>query len=131
MAKASEDPPSPIDAYEISGAAPTAPPAPPAYVPYPYGVPAQRTNVLAIVALVASCAGLLIAPAAIAGVITGHIALSQIKRTAENGRGMALAGVIIGYCLLALSILFIVAYVIFLAVFIGAASSSGHFTTFG
>jgi peptidyl-prolyl cis-trans isomerase B (cyclophilin B) len=30
-------------------------------------------------------------------VATGHIALHQIKRTGEKGRGLALAGVIIGY----------------------------------
>jgi hypothetical protein len=30
-------------------------------------------------------------------VICGHIALSQIKRTGEGGRGLALAGVIVGY----------------------------------
>ena len=31
------------------------------------------------------------------GIIAGHIALGQIKRTGEGGRGMALAGSIIGY----------------------------------
>lgn len=30
-------------------------------------------------------------------VITGHIALHQIKRTGEKGRGLAIAGVVIGY----------------------------------
>ena len=30
-------------------------------------------------------------------VITGHIALSQIKRTGEKGRGLAIAGLVLGY----------------------------------
>jgi hypothetical protein len=31
------------------------------------------------------------------GIVCGHIALSQIKRTGEKGRGYALAGLIVGY----------------------------------
>ncbi|MHA7305646.1 thioredoxin domain-containing protein [Arthrobacter sp. TMN-49] len=49
------------------------------------------TNTLAIVSLVSSFF------VGLAGVITGHIALSQIKRTGEDGRGLAIAGLIIGY----------------------------------
>ncbi len=52
-----------------------------------------KTNTLAIVSLLASIFWF---PALI-GVITGHIAISQIKRTGERGRGLAIAGLIIGY----------------------------------
>ncbi len=56
-------------------------------------VPAgARTNVLAIISFVASVVGL-----SLAGVVTGHIGLSQIKKSGEQGRGLALAGVIVGY----------------------------------
>ncbi|MEY4000730.1 MAG: hypothetical protein RLZZ626_1085 [Actinomycetota bacterium] len=51
-----------------------------------------RTNTLAIIALATSVFGI-----SLAGIICGHIALSQIKRTGEQGQGMALAGVILGY----------------------------------
>ncbi|WP_158865208.1 DUF4190 domain-containing protein [Leifsonia sp. AG29] len=34
---------------------------------------------------------------ALLGIIGGHIALAQIERTGEKGRGLALAGTIIGY----------------------------------
>jgi hypothetical protein len=91
------------------------PPAPPAgYTPYP----AQKsgTNVLAIFALV----GGFVFP--LAGVICGHIALSQIKRTGESGRGLALAGLIIGYVYIA----FIVLAVIFAIVGGVIAASSGY-----
>ena len=53
----------------------------------------QRTNTLAIVSLVSAFLVSLVA------VITGHIALKQIKRSngAEKGRGLAIAGTVLGY----------------------------------
>ena len=51
-----------------------------------------KTNVLAIVSLVTSILGF-----GLIGVITGHIGLNQIKQTGEEGRGLAIAGLIIGY----------------------------------
>lgn len=57
----------------------------------PYGSPAPKTNVLAIVSLVSAFFISLVA------VITGHLALSQIKKTGEGGRGLAIAGLILGY----------------------------------
>ena len=110
---------------------PNVPPAPPAQ-PAPsygtgapaysattpsYGAPAtQKTNVLAIVSLVSSFFISLV------GIITGHIALSQIKRTGENGRGLAIAGLIIGYVYIA----FIVLMVIIAIIVSVAAASAGY-----
>ncbi|MGR0221088.1 DUF4190 domain-containing protein [Agromyces sp. ZXT2-6] len=86
-----------------------------------YGAPAsQKTNVLAIVSLVSAFFISLVA------IITGHIALSQIKKTGEQGRGLAIAGLIIGYVGLVVGI--IVAIVWFAV--IGAAISSGNITTY-
>ena len=56
--------------------------------PYP---PVQKTNSMAIAALVSS---LVLSPL---GIVFGHISLSQIKRTNEDGRGLAIAGLVIGY----------------------------------
>lgn len=99
-------------------------PATPAYQPVPTSPPpaaltpysttgaayayAPRTNPAAIASLVLSLAGLLTWITAIGGVISGHIALSQIKRTGEGGRGMALAGIIIGYVLVGFFVLYLV-----------------------
>lgn len=62
---------------------------------YPtYGTPypqAPGTNVLAIVTLVAA----FVVP--LVGVITGHIALNQLKTSGEQGEGLAKAGLIISY----------------------------------
>jgi hypothetical protein len=58
----------------------------------PYaGAPEQRVNILAVVSLVLAFF------LSIGAVICGHIALSQIKRTGERGRGLAIAGLVLGY----------------------------------
>ncbi len=64
--------------------------------------PPQPTNTLAIVSLVTSILGL-----GLVGIVTGHIARSQIRRTGQGGAGVALAGLIIGYIVTALEIAFI------------------------
>jgi hypothetical protein len=71
-------------------------------VPYagvPYAMP-RRTNGLAIASLVCSCAGiLLIGIPCLLGVIFGFVARSQIKRAngMQEGAGLALAGIIVGF----------------------------------
>ncbi len=106
----------------------TGPAAAPAYGggpgPYAYGqpvpgyyygpmMPATRTNVLAIISLVAGLVGFLTCfTSSVVAVVTGHIALSQIGRseqggqyvTRETGRGLAIAGLVLGYIGLALGI---------------------------
>ncbi|MCV7300038.1 peptidylprolyl isomerase [Mycobacterium barrassiae] len=82
--------------------------------PYDYsstspGYPAPKsTNTLAVLALV--CA-FVFAPL---GIVFGHMSMSQIKKTGEEGHGMALAGLIIGYVITALSILVVVLSLLFL-----------------
>jgi hypothetical protein len=89
---------------------------------YPYAQTAP-TNVLAIVALVSA----FFIP--VAGIVCGHLALGQIKRTGENGRGLALAGLIIGYVLTALIVLMIVLAIIIPIFIFGTASTvNGGFT---
>ncbi len=97
---------------------PSAPyPPPPGYAyPYPYGapygapMPARGTNGFAIASLVCGilflCAGIF---GSILAVVFGHIALVQIKRSGdmESGRGLAIAGLVIGYIGLGLSLLYI------------------------
>ena len=98
---------------------PTFPPAPePTPYAAPVGAPAGgKTNTLAIVSLVLSIIGV-----HLGGIITGHIALGQIKRTGETGRGLALAGTIIGY----VGILFsIIGGIIAIIYFIALASYAG------
>ncbi|GAA5030266.1 DUF4190 domain-containing protein [Microbacterium fluvii] len=116
------------------GAAPAygAPPAygtGPAYGSAPaYGAYAPaKTNSLAIVSLIASIAGLTVIPliGTIVGIITGHMSLSQLKTSGEGGRGMALAGVIIGWVSLALGVLFVIlAFALFIPLAIAGSTYS-------
>jgi type IV pilus assembly protein PilA len=90
---------------------------PPAYEPYsnqPGASSTGRLNPLAVVSLVTS-----ILPLYLVGVITGHIALSQTKRTGDRGHGVALAGVILGYIGIAVSLIVGVLMAIAIPVFLG------------
>lgn len=60
----------------------------------------------------------------IVGIILGFVALSQIKRTGEQGRGLALAAVIIGFVEVAIGILVF----IFVLIALGIAASQGNTT---
>jgi uncharacterized protein YacL len=79
----------------------------------------ERWNVLAIIGFVLAFF------VSLGAVICGHIALSQIKRTGEKGRGLALAAVILGYIGLVFGLIAIIAYVGLIA----AAVSSGAIST--
>ena len=84
---------------------------PPSYPPPPAGgnghpPPPQSaaTNPMAVASLVCSLFGWLCIVGPIFGLIFGFVALHQIKETGQRGRGMALAGIIIGGILVALVI---------------------------
>ena len=55
----------------------------------------------------------------VVGVILGFVALSQIKRTGEQGRGLAIAAIIIGFVEIAIGIIVF----IFVAIGLGIAAS--------
>jgi hypothetical protein len=71
---------------------------------------AQQTNPLAIVSMVFGMVALALGPLAILAIISGHIARGQVRRTGEGGRGMATAGLILGYMVLVVGIALIVAF---------------------
>jgi peptidyl-prolyl cis-trans isomerase B (cyclophilin B) len=87
-------------------------PYPPQYPPQPIGP--RPTNAMAIASII--CAFVL-APL---GIIFGHISLVQIKKSGEEGRGLAIAGLIIGYVITFVSIIVVV---IMVAFFVLAAKS--------
>jgi hypothetical protein len=83
--------------------------------------PVAKTTGLAIASLACGLAQFAFGPlATIPAIVCGHLARSQIKRTAEQGAGLALAGLILGW---AAVILGIVAIVVGLAVSIGVHSA--------
>jgi len=97
-------------------------------VPNPYGVspyaktseaqdqanvPVYKNNTLAIVSLVLGILSLFFSfLTAIPGIITGHMARSKAKKNPEqyDGKGMALAGLILSYLMLILVIAIVVGF---------------------
>ncbi len=86
----------------------------------PYPAP-RGTNTMAILALVF---GIIVAPL---GLVFGFMARSQIKKTGEDGDGLALAGIIIGGIFTLLFIAYIVFIVIFFAAFASSVPTSGGY----
>jgi len=71
--------------------------------------PVAKTNGLAIASLACGIAQFAFGPlATIPAIVCGHVARSQIKRTGEQGAGLALAGLILGWAAVILGILVIV-----------------------
>ena len=66
-------------------------------VAYPPVYYADRTNGLAVAAMILGILSFTVIP-----IILGHVALSQIARSGERGRGMAIAGVVLGWVWIAL-----------------------------
>lgn len=60
---------------------------------------------MSVISLVASLSTLIVGFGFIVGIVTGHVAMRQINESGERGRGMAKAGLIIGYIFGALAIL--------------------------
>jgi hypothetical protein len=95
------------------------PPYPYAYG-YPYqGPPPRATNGLAIAAMVVSIVGIgglccwgplsvFISPV---GAILGHVARHKVKDSGEQGEGMALAGILIGWIGFVLALALIAVYI--------------------
>jgi len=97
-------------------------------------ITAGQTNTLAVVSLVSAIGapfGHLIGVGGITliivSIVTGHMARSQIKKTGESGDGLAIAGLIISYVHLALTVLVVIFFFglifAFIAGIFGAAST--------
>jgi len=95
---------------------------PPGYYA-PMYQPPRPTNGMAIAALICSVA---FAPL---GIVFGHIALSQIRRTGEEGRGLAVAGLVIGYVFTAIAVLFVIFWIVMFAWFANSVDSDLHSRT--
>jgi len=59
-----------------------------------------KLNTLAVVSLASAISWV----GAVAGIVTGHIALAQIKRSGEKGRALAVTALVLGYLYVAGSI---------------------------
>ncbi len=89
------------------------PPYPGGYYPAPdyhgdywsQDVVAPGTNPMAIASLIASFTGLFCCIGGIAAIVLGTIAIDQIKRTRQDGYGLAVAGIVIGIATLIVTLI--------------------------
>jgi hypothetical protein len=118
----------PPSGYPTPGGATTPSPYPAAAggapqwgVPYgPYGgapglayPAAKQTNGLAIASLACSIGGIIpffFGVPCVVGIILGFVSLGQLRKTngVQQGRGLAMAGVVVGFSLIAIFVLFVV-----------------------
>lgn len=79
--------------------------------------PARQTNSLAVVSLVCGILGWTLLPflGSIVAIVCGHMARSEIRRNpqTQEGDGLAVAGLVLGYLVIALSVLAVVAVILF------------------
>ena len=92
---------------------------PPAASPYASAAAGPKTNTLAIVSLVLAFF------ISLGAIICGHIALGQIKKTGENGRGLAIAGLVLGYLGLVVGVIVVIASI---AVQVAVLGSIGDYS---
>lgn len=97
----------------VPSSAPSAPPPSPVYL----AAPARPTSSAAIVSLVAGLLSWILLPwiGSVVAVIAGHMARSEIRKSngTLDGDGLALAGMILGYVQIALTVLGIIAIFLF------------------
>ncbi|MFA6986312.1 MAG: DUF4190 domain-containing protein [Arenimonas sp.] len=93
----------------------------------------KQTSSLAIVSLVTGILGWTMLPwlGSIVAIITGHMARAEIARNAGTmeGDGLAITGLVLGWSMIALSIITIVLIILFfggLAVFLGWLGMTGQ-----
>lgn len=88
--------------------------------PVPTGTTLASVNAFAILSIIFAFSVPLMA------IIFGHMGLSQIKRTGDSGKGIALTGTIIGYVSFAAIAVFLILYLTFIGLMIGAAAEFGN-----
>ncbi len=110
-------------------------PPPPVPAPPPVqAAPSPATNTLAVVSLIAGIVSWVLMPfvAGLVAIVCGHMARGEIKRSGgtQEGDGLAIAGLVLGWINVGLCVLTVAAIVLFfggLAVLLGVLGMSGQF----
>ena len=95
--------------------------------------PLKRTSTPAVISLVSGLLGWTLVPwlGSIAAIITGHMARAEIRREAETteGDGLAVAGLVLGWSMVAVSVLALIMIILFfggLLAFLGWMGATGN-----
>lgn len=85
--------------------------------PAPVNLPPRQTSALALTSLISGILGWTLVPwiGSLVAIITGHMARGEIRRQPErfDGDGLAIAGLVLGYAMLAVTVVGIVVLVLF------------------
>jgi uncharacterized membrane protein len=73
-----------------------------------YGAIHRGMNTMAIVSLISSLVGIACCIGSIVGIVLGTMALNEIKRTREDGYGLAVAGIVIGIATLVVYLVLVI-----------------------
>ncbi|MEV5570644.1 DUF4190 domain-containing protein [Spirillospora sp. NPDC052269] len=129
----------PYDPYGGYGQDPYAAQQPPPYQPAPVPAPVQhnyygghtgvrKTNGMATTSMVMGLLGIFFCGfTSVLAVIFGHVAQSQIKRTGEEGSGMATAGLVLGYIV---AVGWLIFWIFYIGVWAAIVGSSGSTSTY-
>ncbi len=122
-----------MDPQNLPPPAPASEPAPAPAPPAAPANPGRPTSNLAVFSLVAGLLGWTLLPwlGSIAAVVMGHMARAEIRRSAGalDGDGFAIAGLVLGWTMIVISVLTILAVILFfggLAVLLGFLGLSGN-----
>jgi hypothetical protein len=85
--------------------------------PQPYVPVRRRTNPLAVASLICGLSQPFLGVTTIPAIILGHVARDQIRRTGEDGNGLATAGLVLGWVGLG---------IVVLVILLVAAAFAGH-----
>lgn len=105
-------------------------PTPPPPAPLPPHVPATQTSGMAVASLVMGLAGWTIIPfiGSVLAIVFGYAARKEIRQRPDelSGEGMAVAGLVLGWIMVGLSVLALCLVGIGLCFFLGLAGTSGY-----
>jgi len=101
----------------VPGYGPYPPPGmmPPYYYP---GYQVRRTNGMSVAALVCGICGFIYLVPGLLGIIFGIVAIRQINRDKTDGKGMAIAGIVVG-------VVWFVLYAVLIALIITFSNNQG------
>lgn len=101
--------------------------AAPVYYPWTYAPPAPGLSGWALTSMICGIISLVFLQpiTAILAIIFGYVALNEVKKSGGqvDGHGMALAGVVMGYIALGLSLLFTALYILYFVFIISTLGS--------
>lgn len=101
--------------------------------PAPATATVKQTNTMAVISLVSGILGWTLLPwlGSIAAIITGHMARAELRRNpdTQEGDGLAVGGLVLGWAMVVMSLVGILLVVLFLgglAAFLGWMGMAGH-----